>query len=124
MERVHCSFEKLSFISSSLVSRKSGFQQLRPEATPLTLSPTASHLTNSASHPPNRPEDAEHAKQAPAPPPTAQSELSEDTCSLSQATRLPKLGLEGRNEKTDLSRGAEQGSLSLLPDETGAGLTV
>ncbi|XDA78015.1 hypothetical protein R6Z07F_008111 [Ovis aries] len=72
-----------------------------------------------------RPEDAEHAellcrpKRATAPPPTAQSELSEDTCSLSQATRLPKLGLEGRNEKTDLSQGAEQGSLSLLPDETG-----
>lgn len=45
----------------------------------------------------------------------AQSELSKDTCSLPQATRLPrpKLGPEGRSEKTDLKRVTGQGSLSL-----------
>ena len=63
-------------------------------------------------------------QRGPRHPPTAQSELSKDKCSLSQATRLPRLVPEGRNETTDLRRVTEQGSLPLLPDETGAGLTV
>ncbi|KAI4567846.1 hypothetical protein MJT46_007644 [Ovis ammon polii x Ovis aries] len=102
--------------------------RLSPETKPFTpqdCTAIQTHTCVCPGSPYKRPEDAEHAellcrpKRATAPPPTAQSELSEDTCSLSQATRLPKLGLEGRNEKTDLSQGAEQGSLSLLPDETG-----